>query len=293
VTVSSRLLKGRLILTEFAVPAPTRDLVFSAPLALASTTFTVYNSMTRGILLGKGGVTVSYIPIEPESRGDRPRTGGPLFSVVVAFLLGLFAGIAAPLAVDYLKPALPVADIAIDFEPRPPFVVRAGLEPGAVQKQSPAYLLRIAIENRSQRVTARACSVMLTGLWDQFKERQFKATEPFDPVLLNWLPYMPADIRPGIKVFAPFGEIVPQGALAGTAGGASLRAMERAEFRFRATAWPPWRGRTLSPGKHRIRLTVAFEDMPPVEQLLEIDWSGRWSDDPREMMRLVRVNKKT
>jgi hypothetical protein len=33
--------------------------------------------------------------------------------------------------------------------------------------------------------------------------------------------------------------------------------------------------------------------MPPVEQLLEIDWSGRWSDDPREMMRLVSVSKKT
>lgn len=238
-------------------------------------------------------MTGSYIPIEPGSRGDRPRTGGPLFGVVVAFLLGLFAGVAAPLAVDYLKPAVPTADIAIDFEPRPPFVVRAGSEVTAAEKQAPAYLLRISIENRSERVTARACSVMLTGLWDQFKERQFKATEPFDPVLLEWLAYMPADIRPGIKVLAPFGEIVPQGAPTGAAGSASVRSMEPAEFRFRAPAWPPWRGRTLNPGKHRIRLTVAFEGMPPVEQLLEIDWSGRWSDDPREMMRLVTVSKKT
>ena len=236
---------------------------------------------------------MSYIPIEPGSRGDRPRTGGPLFGVVVAFLLGLFAGIAAPLAVDYLKPAVPVADVAIDFEPRPPFVVTAGSDVGGAEKQSPAYLLRISIENRSQRVTARACSVMLTGLWDQFKERQFKAVEPFDPVLLEWLPYMPADIRPGIKVFAPFGEVVLQGSPVGPAGGASVRTMEPAEFRFRASSWPPWRARTLNPGRHRIRLTVAFEDMPPVEQLLEIDWSGRWSDDSREMMRLVRVSKKT
>jgi hypothetical protein len=238
-------------------------------------------------------MTVSYIPIEPGTRRDRPRTGGTLFGVVVAFLLGLFAGIAAPLAVDYLKPAVPVADIAIDFEARPPFVVRTGSDVGGAERQSPAYLLRVSIQNRSQRVTARACSVMLTGLWDQFKERQFKATEPFDPVLLEWLPYMPTDIRPGIKVFAPFGEIVSQGAPTGAAGTASVRAMERAEFRFRASAWPPWRGRTLNPGKHRIRLTVAFEDMPPVEQLLEIDWSGRWSDDPREMRTLVRVVKKT
>jgi len=238
-------------------------------------------------------VTVSYIPIEPGRRGDRPRTGGPVFGTAVAFLLGLFAGVAAPLAVDYLKPALPVADIAIDFEPHAPFVVRAGSDLGAAEKGQPAYLLRISIENRSQRVTARACSVMLTGLWEQFKERQFKATEPFDPVLLEWLAYMPADIRPGIKVLAPFGEIVPQGAPTGAAGSASVRSMGPAEFRFRAPAWPPWRGRTLNPGKHRIRLTVAFEDMPPVEQLLEVDWSGRWSDDPREMMRLVRVSKKT
>jgi hypothetical protein len=236
---------------------------------------------------------VSYIPIEPGSRRDRPRTGGPLFGVVVAFLLGLFAGVAAPLAVDYLKPAVPVADIAIDFEARSPFVVRVGSDVGGTENQSSAYLLRISIENRSQRVTARACSVMLTGYWGQFKERQFKATEPFEPVLLEWLPYMPADIRPGIKVFAPFGEIVPQGAPTGAAGNTSVRATERAEFRFRAPAWPPWRGRTLKPGKHRIRLTVAFEDMPPVEQLLEIDWSGRWSDDPREMMRLVSVGKKS
>jgi hypothetical protein len=213
--------------------------------------------------------------------------------VVVAFLLGLFAGIAAPLAVDYLKPAVPIADIAIDFETRSPFVVRAGGDAGGAEQQSPAYLLRISIENRSQRVTARACSVMLTGLWDQFKERQFKATEPFGPVLLEWLPYMPADIRPGIKVLAPFGEIVPQGAPTGATGSASVRSMGRAEFRFCAPAWPPWMARTLSPGRHRIRLIVAFEDMPPVEQLLEIDWSGRWSDDPREMMRLVRVSKKT
>jgi hypothetical protein len=238
-------------------------------------------------------VTVSYIPIEPGSRGDRPRRGGPLFGVVVAFLFGLFAGVAAPLAVDYLKPSVPSADIAIDFEARPPFVVRTGSDLGAAEKQSPAYLLRISIENRSQRITARACSVMLTGLWDELKERQFRATEPFDPVLLEWLPYMPADIRPGIKVFAPFGEIAPQGVPAGAAGSAAVRAMEPGEFRFRAPAWPPWRGRTLSPGKHRIRLTVAFEGMPPMEQLLEIDWSGRWSDDPREMMRVVRVIKKT
>jgi hypothetical protein len=238
-------------------------------------------------------MTVSYIPIEPRSRGDRPRTGGSLFGVVVAFLLGLFAGVAAPLAVDYLKPAVPTAEIAIDFEPRPPFVVNVGSDHGAAERQSPAYLLRVSIENRSQRVTARACSVMLTGLWDQFKERQFRAIEPFDPVLLEWLPYMPADIRPGIKVFAPFGEIVPQSAPTGAAGSASVRALQPAEFRFRASAWPPWRGRTLNPGKHRIRLTVAFEDMPPVEQLLEIDWSGRWSDDPREMMELVRVSKRT
>jgi len=236
---------------------------------------------------------VSYIPIEPGSRGDRPRTGGLLFGVVVAFLLGLFAGIAAPLAINYLKPAVPTADIAIDFEPRPPFVVNAGSDRGAAEKHPPAYLLRISIQNRSERVTARACSVMLTGLWDQFKERQFKAAEPFDPVLLEWLPYMPADIRPGIKVFAPFGEVVPRGSPAGPADGASVRTTESAEFRFRAPAWPPRRERTLNPGKHRIRLTVAFEDTPPVEQLLEIDWSGRWSDDPREMMRLVRVSKKT
>jgi hypothetical protein len=263
--------------------------MLSLPPALPRSILTVYNSVASA----EEDVTVSYIPIEPGSRGDRPRMGGPLFGVVVAFLLGLFAGIAAPLAVDYLKPALPVADIVTDFEPRSPFVVRVGSEAGGTEKQSPAYLLRISIENRSQRVTARACSVMLTGLWDQFKERQFKATETSEPLLLEWPPYMPADIRPGIKVFALFGEIVPQGAPTGAAGGASLHAAERAEFRFRAPAWPPWRGRTLKPGKHRIRLTVAFEDMPPVEQLLEVDWSGRWSDDPREMMRLVRVSKKT
>jgi hypothetical protein len=235
-------------------------------------------------------VTVSYAPIEPGIKGHYPRTGGLLFGVVVAFLLGLFGGIAAPFAVDYLKPPPPTADIVIDFEPHPPFLVADGSRLPAARK---GHVFRVSIENRSARVTARNCSAMLTGLWHEAKKGRFKAAEQLDPVLLEWLPYMPVDIRPGIKVFVPFGEIIPQDAATGTPDAPSVRTGRPAEFRLRAPAWPPRVEKILPPGKHRIRLTIAFEDMAPVDQLLEIDWSGRWAEDPREMMKLVNISKKT
>jgi hypothetical protein len=235
-------------------------------------------------------VSVSYTPIEPGIKGNYPPTGSLLLSVAVAFLLGLFGGIAAPLAVDYLKPPPPTANIVIDFEPHSPFVVADGSNLSGAKKD---HVLRVSVENRSARVTARNCSAMLTGLWHETKKGRFKAAKQFDPVLLKWLPYMPVDIRPGIKVFVPFGEIVPRDGSTATLDAPSVRTGRPAEFRLRAPAWPPGAEKILPPGKHRIRLTIAFEDMAPVDQLLEIDWSGRWADDPREIMKLVSISKKT
>ncbi len=41
-----------------------------------------------------------------------------------------------------------------------------------------------------------------------------------------------------------------------------------------------------------IRITAYFDDMPPIEQIFELYWSGKYSDDYSFILKKIRIKKK-
>ena len=40
-----------------------------------------------------------------------------------------------------------------------------------------------------------------------------------------------------------------------------------------------------------IRITSYFDDMPPIEQIFELSWSGKCSDDYSSMLKEIKIKK--
>jgi hypothetical protein len=54
---------------------------------------------------------------------------------------------------------------------------------------------------------------------------------------------------------------------------------------------PRWMPSHFDIGKHRLLVTVFFEDQPPINQEFEIDWSGEWRTEYRLMKKELLVRK--
>ena len=214
-----------------------------------------------------------------------------MMGVVIGFLLGLFAGLSAPLALEYLKLRVAGPVIEMEFLWKRPYVIKTAKGLGAAKEFHPVYLFRLGISNRSEHLSARNCVVMLTGVWHR-KGRQFKAAENFEPVRLEWLSHMPVDISPGMRVIVPFGRVTQANGQGTSKASLHSGDLNTPEFRFRAPHWPSWFDSRLAPGTHRFRITAYFDNMPPVQELFELVWLGKWTDDYHKMSRHAKIVKK-
>jgi len=155
-----------------------------------------------------------------------------------------------------------------------------------------AYYFRLAIKNNSEYSIARNCVVMLTGLWHMDEDGKFKEDKNFEPVRLEWLPHMPPDISAGMRVFAPFAQIADPEYQ--TRYEAQLYSGDptKPQFRFRVPNHPRWMSSHVPPGRHKFRITIHFDNRPPMEREFELVWSGKWSGNYDSMLKEVIIRKR-
>jgi len=207
---------------------------------------------------------------------------------VLGVLLGFVLAFAVFIGNEYLKQRLFTPKIEIDFLPEKPFVIVSSLGDDKEGKYYPFYQFRLSIYNDSGFYKADKHVVMLTELWN-FKNGRFEKEEKFEPIRLNPLGYGPETILPKMKVFAPFGKIAhvdfqkrfEKGLLSGNP--------DEPQFRFEMKDMPRWILSHVAPGKHRFKITVYFENIPPVSKTFELSWSGQWSDDYEKMLKEIVI----
>jgi hypothetical protein len=136
-----------------------------------------------------------------------------------------------------------------------------------------------------------ATDTTTTASYIRMEFEQLKEEHSFEGVRLGWDSKMPPDISAGMRVLAPFGRIMPPSFQRKYDAGRYSGELGKPQFRFSVPDYPRWMSSHLPPGKHRFRITLYFENRPPVQQEFELDWSGKWSDDYESMLKQIKVRK--
>ena len=207
---------------------------------------------------------------------------------LLAVILGFLLAFVALLGNEYLKQWLFTPKIQIDFRPEKPFVIASRLGNDREGKYYTFYQFRLSIYNDSGFYKADKHVVMLTELWN-LKNDSYEKEELFEPIRLNPLGYGPETILPKMTVFAPFGKIAhvdfqkrfEKGLLSGNP--------DEPQFRFEMKDMPRWILSHVAPGKHRFKITVYFDNIPPVSKIFELSWSGHWSDNYEKMLKEIVI----
>ena len=174
---------------------------------------------------------------------------------------------------------------SIEFENARPFVDRVVLG----NKQRNGYHFQVQICNKSYSSTIRVKHWKLTDL-RQLEGGVFRPWADAEPVLLEWGSAQPMEIPPQDKVLVPFARIYPpelqreiDRLLSGDIGTPQLR------FTVLPGTWPRRMTSHVPPGTHRFKLTVFFEETPPAEAELELDWKGERRESVEAMAKDINV----
>lgn len=159
---------------------------------------------------------------------------------------------------------------SIEFENARPFVDKVVL----TNKQWNGYHFQVQIHNKSYDSTIRVNYWKLTDL-RYLEEGSFKPWKDAEPVLLEWRSTTPRKIAPRDKVLVAFARVYPpeyqreyDRILSGD--------VNTPQLRFNVLRWPRRMTSHVPPGgTHRFRLTVFFEEAPPAEIELELEWAGQ------------------
>ena len=110
--------------------------------------------------------------------------------------------------------------------------------------------------------------------------------------MLEWGSAQPMEIPPQDKVLVPFARIYPpelqretDKLLSGDIDTPQLR------FTVLPGTWPRRMTSHVSPGTHRFRLTVFFEEAPSVEAELELEWSGKRRESVELTAQEIKIRK--
>lgn len=191
--------------------------------------------------------------------------------IVFGFLLGIIAGIVAPLGVEFLKLQIFSPDLEFLFEAKPPYVISTVFGIDETREYFSVIEFRFLIENKSKHHTASNYSVMLTGLW-QKKDGKVIPSKNFEPIKLRQYPYMPWSISPGMHIFVPFARIAHPDYQKKFDAKLYSGDPEIPQFRFQVPNYPRWMSSHLEPGIHRFQITVFFDNSPPISKTFEIQW---------------------
>lgn len=175
--------------------------------------------------------------------------------------------------------------VRIDFESERPFVDRVVLG----DSQWNGYHFQVGIRNESDRSTIRVKYLKLTDL-RQLKGGAFKAWENAVPSFLEWPRGTPREIPPRDQVLVPFARIYPP-ELQKITDRILSGDIDTPQLRFTVFPWDRRMTSHVPPGTHRFKLTAFFEDMPPAEMELELEWPGQRRESVESMAQEIKIGK--
>jgi hypothetical protein len=178
---------------------------------------------------------------------------------------------------------------SIEFENVRPFVDQAVFGDDRARKYWQVYYFKVQIHNKSYESTIRVKHLKLTDL-RQLEGGVFKPWGNAEPVFLEW--DVAKEIPPQDKVLVPFARIFPP-ELQRKTDGLLSGGVDTPQFRFTVLpgGWPRRMTSHVPPGTHRFRLTVFFENVPPVEAELELEWSGKQRESVESMAQEIKIRK--
>ena len=186
-------------------------------------------------------------------------------------MLGIFAGIITPIAVEYLKLEFFSPSIEVQFEAKPPFIISTVLGFDETREYFSVIEFRFSIENTSSYYIANSYSVMLTGLWHK-EGNSFVPSNNFEPIKLTQYSYMPKNISPGMRIFVPFARIAHPDFQKKFDAKLYSGNPEIPHFRFQVPNYPRWMRSHLEPGVHLFQITVFFENRRSIKRMFKFRW---------------------
>jgi len=201
----------------------------------------------------------------------------PYFIALFSFILGSIVG---PVVWEFfIKPRLMSPDVKIIFESKDPYVVQTIIGNDQIKEYFPMYQYRLGIKNLSNYSTIKNYTLKVTNIWN-FKDGKFVKEDQFETFRL-----IPNDgqreIKPGVEICTPLARIAHIDFQKKYDKGIWSGDPEQPQFRFYMLDTPRWILSHVPPGKHKFKITVFFENRPPVSQVFSLEWSGKWFDDPK------------
>ncbi len=173
----------------------------------------------------------------------------------------------------------------IEFENARPFVDRVVLG----DNQWNGYHFQVKIRNESDHSTIRVKYLKLTDL-QQLKGGVFKAWENAVPSFLEWPRGTPREIPPRDQALVPFARIYPP-ELQKVTDGLLSGDINTPQLRFTVFPWDRRMTSHIPPGTHRFKLTAFFDDMPPAETELELEWPGEHRESVESMAQEIKIRR--
>jgi hypothetical protein len=214
-------------------------------------------------------------------------------SAISTFILAVTAVLAAfkdELLWHWKKPVLKVS-----VSPKPPDCHKIDLNQfglgGNIILSAPCYYFRLRVENEGETV-AESVEVFADKLEKLGANQRYEAVESFLPLNLVWAHiggmYFPS-ITPDIYKHCDLGHII-EPRLRGRFGPYENNTWENVDnenstiLSLDTYVKPNTLSHLLPPGKYRLTVVVAANNVKPKKITLQINMTGNWFDDERRML---------
>jgi hypothetical protein len=184
---------------------------------------------------------------------------------------------------------LPVARIDLDGE-KP--CVREVVGNDFTRESWNVYYCQVYVHNTSDRFVMNARHIKLTDIQQIKGDRFVPWPNVVEEAFIKWPADKPRGISPGDRVPVPFVRVFPPELQ-------RIRGEERQfsgdpdvpQIRFMIERWHRVMTSHMDPGTHRFKLTAFFEDAPPAEANLELEWSGKHRDSVEATVKDIRLRR--
>ena len=152
------------------------------------------------------------------------------------------------------------------------------------------YYCQVYVHNASDRSVLNARHMKLTDLHQLEGDRFVPWPNVVEEAFVEWPADKSRSIPPGDKVPVSFARIFPPELQ-------RIRGEDRQfsgdpnapQIRFMIQRWHRVMTSHVDPGTHRFKLTTFFENAPPAEANLELEWSGRYRDSVEAMVEDIHI----
>lgn len=171
---------------------------------------------------------------------------------------------------------------SLEFENRWPFVAREVYGGDQIN----VYYFKVRIHN-SYGSTIRARYFELTDL-RTLEGGDFIPWQDADPVVLTWDARTGKEIPPQARVLVSFARIFPP-ELQKKTDAILSGDLDIPQLRFTVNGWPRKMTSHIPPGTHRFKLRVYFENLPPAETELELEFPGMQRESVESMAKTIKI----